>query len=855
MAESVIQSSFAAGEISPNLFARVDLDKYHVGAELMRNFFVDYRGGASTRTGTELIERTRYTDTKARLIPFVFSQDQSYILEFGDLYIRFFVNGAAVLEAPKAILGITQANPGIVNVAAHGYATNDDIYLSNIVGMFELNGRTPRIVVIDANHFSLWDWDGIPIDTSGYNAYISGGTSQRVYTVTSPYVEADLPLLKFVQSADVMTITHNAHPAMDLSRLGPSSFTLTAVTIGPALPATGAINSTPTTAGNLRYGYVVVALTEGGEKGSVSATTTCDSVPLDQTAASPKNIVVDWNPVTGADRYNIYKWGPILNTAAEPTVFGYIGTTTDIQFTDNNIGPDFSSGPPEFRDPFASNNPGCVTYFQQRRGFAGLTNSPQELDLSQVGAYSNFDVAFTVNDSDAIQIAIAARQVNEIKSLVPMASGLVVLTSGGAFQITGGSAQVAVTPTNITALPQASTGANDLPPIVVNYDILFVQNKGSIVRDLAYNFYLQTFYGFDRSALANHLFFGKRLIEWAYAEEPFKIIWATRSDGKLLSLTYVPEQEVYGWARHDTQGAFESVASVPEGQEDAVYFIVQRTYNGDNRVRYIERLATRKFIRVEDVWCVDSAINLHLDRPAFDLDMSANAVTAFIQSSTPAFDATWINKIFWFDVGGKLRVNSISTPSQIICDILEPLGNAIPNTEPVRYFRVERGDWEVGPLVTQISGGDHLKGQPVIGLTDGSVLGPVVMPANGILELPEPASKVLIGLGFQAQLQTLKLDVGDPTIQGKRKKIAAVTVFVDQSRGLKAGGTFDTLRNIKEQPASAFTPPLGLFSTEERLVINGSWNVDGIVCIQQDFPFPSTVLGVVPEVVIGDTQR
>src|SRR3954471_11722686 len=130
MSNNVIQTSFASGELSPNLYAHVDLAKYHTGVALARNFFVDYRGGLSTRQGLEFTCQAKYSTKTTRLIPFQFSVIQTYMLEFGDLYIRFIQDGAQILEASKTILGFTNANPGVVQVNAHGYSTNNWVTLA-----------------------------------------------------------------------------------------------------------------------------------------------------------------------------------------------------------------------------------------------------------------------------------------------------------------------------------------------------------------------------------------------------------------------------------------------------------------------------------------------------------------------------------------------------------------------------------------------------------------------------------------------------------------------------------------------------------------------------------------------------
>src|SRR5215210_7314766 len=171
---SVIQPSFAAGEISPSLYSRVDLAKYHSGAARLRNFFVDYRGGVSNRAGTRYVGRAKFDTKPVRLIQFQFSVIQAYILEFGHLYMRVIKEGGYVTEPNKTITGITKANPGVVTSAAHGYANGDTIFISGIVGMTQLNGFTGKVAGVTTNTFTLTTLDGTAVNTTTYSTYVSG---------------------------------------------------------------------------------------------------------------------------------------------------------------------------------------------------------------------------------------------------------------------------------------------------------------------------------------------------------------------------------------------------------------------------------------------------------------------------------------------------------------------------------------------------------------------------------------------------------------------------------------------------------------------------------------------------------
>jgi hypothetical protein len=121
--------------------------------------------------------------------------------------------------------------------------------------------------------------------------------------------------------------------------------------------------------------------------------------------------------------------------------------------------------------------------------------------------------------------------------------------------------------------------------------------------------------------------------------------------------------------------------------------------------------------------------------------------------------------------------------------------------------------------------------------------------------LSQPCTKVHVGLGYDCQLQTLYLDTGEPTIQGKRKNITAMTMRVDQTRGLAAGPAFDDLTSYKDRNLNTIGQPIPLFTGDQRLIIGGGWQTEGQVCIEQSNPLPATILGVIPEIQLGDTGK
>lgn len=951
MPDNTIQASFNSGEWSPYLYSRVDMQKYRSGAALLRNFFVDYRGGATTRGGTQFINGCYRNDgSSKRLIPFQVSTDVGFILEFGVNYIRPYLNGAPQLESVKAVTNATNANPGVLTVGAHGYTTGDTVFCTGFVGGTwgtNLNGNYYGIIVLSANTFTLFDLFSIGVDTTGFGAF-AGGSVQRVFTITnSPYVSTEVTQLKYTQNVNTLILCHPNHPPYELVFTAPNSWVLQAITFGSTISAPGgtAIASSGLAAGTVNYAYVVTAVDDGGQESAPSTPITAAN--LQDIRTTPASITLSWASVTGAQSYNAYRaelrYGSPVPTGA---AYGYIGNTTGTNFTDSNIVPDFSVGYPIVQNPFSgtgvqnltltnngagyqavpivtltaspgttatavavlgvysatvisggtrytvndilgtftgtgvlvavaavtglgtitavniyatgsisgagtsaptgtetctnisvanslasgatiqlawrvislnltspgtgylltpsvtftggspsvaatatatlgapsAGNPTVPGFFQQRLILAGPVSSPQQLNASQPGAPYNFNITLPTLPTDAFTGTLVSGVLNTIQSMVSQPQGLIIFSDRQAWLVNGGSPGSGIDATNTVANAHIFNGAGFPPPIVAVDNILYVQAKNSIVRDLIFDFSKQVYTGRDISVLASHLFYGFQINEWAFAEEPFKLIWVVRSDGQLLCLTFLKEQELCAWTHCDTQGQFNSVATVVEdtniGEVDATYFIVSRLVRGQN-LQYIERMSELYYPSgVEDAINVDSSLSYS------------------------------------------------------------------------------------GTATVNFSGAQHLGGLTVTGLADGVIIPEFTMPTSGSFTLSSAASKVVIGLSYVSQLQTLPLELGDPTVQGKVKKINSVDVRVANALGLEIGQDFDNLvpmrdlvrGNVSSMLTGQSTSQLvtDLVSGDAREFLSPAYTVPGQYCIQQDNPYPATILGVIPNITLGE---
>lgn len=298
---------------------------------------------------------------------------------------------------------------------------------------------------------------------------------------------------------------------------------------------------------------------------------------------------VNWTAVSGASYYRIYK------STTPGGVYGYIGRTTNTNFVDNNITPDTTRTAPESEGAFdaASDYPRCCTYFEQRRVFASTINDPQTVWMTQTGTESNLLSSVPSRDSDAIRFRMASRDHNSILHVVPM-NDLIILTSAAEWRAYAPNGDP-VTPSSLVIRTQSFSGSSDVPPALTAGSMIYVQQGGWSLRELAYSWESQSYKSTDITAMAPHLFESQAVVDMAFQRVPVPVLWVVMDSGQLVSCTYMPEHKVIAFAKHNTPGGyFESVTTLVEGDEDAVYFVVRRTDDNGETVRMVERLGNMR---------------------------------------------------------------------------------------------------------------------------------------------------------------------------------------------------------------------------------------------------------------------
>lgn len=522
----------------------------------------------------------------------------------------------------------------------------------------------------------------------------------------------------------------------------------------------------------------------------------------------------------------------------------------------------------------ASGYPSVVEFFGQRLFFAGTANNPQTLWSSKISNYSNFGKSVPTADDDAITATIAARQVNAITDLIPL-KDMIVLTVGAEWKSGGGTNNV-LTPSTISFTPTTNYGAASVPALVIGDSGVFVQGRGSYVRDIGYQFSVDNYTGNDLTVFASHLVQGYTIVDWAYQQTPWSVIWAVRNDGVLLGLAYFKEQQVQGWFHCDwVNGFVESVCCITEGGKDVVYLSIRRVING-NTVRYIERMGDRFFTDQRDYFFVDAGLTYDgrntttapsatmtltggVDWTSTEnLTLTCTGYTPFSPSSIGNWVKLYLNTPVVDDDGNlitdefgqvqytqSLQVCQISAYTSSSVVTVRSIGNVGP-----AFQNAAIGLWDYCPKT--FSGINHLEGQTVSILADGNVK-PRGVVTGGTVSIDFPASVVHIGLPIQSDFETLEVNVpGAESIRSKNKSINEISLIVENTRGAMFGRDVDNLEEVPPREVTdGYYNPNSLQNSLIDAYITNVWSQDGRVFIRQNDPLPLGILGVIVDVSVG----
>ena len=919
---STIKTNWTAGELSADLFGRVDITKYANGAETIENFIVQPHGGISRRPGTRFVKEVKSSSAKTRLIPFEFSTTQAYCIEFGNLYVRFYKDNGIILEANVNITGATAANPCVVTAGSHGYSNGDEVYIASVVGMTQLNGKYYKIKNKTTNTFELTDIDDTNINSSSFTAYSSGGTVARVYTVTTTYETADLFDIQFAQSADILYLAHPSYPPKKLTRTAHTSWTLTEIdfqdgpyqdenitttTLTPSATSGSSktITASATTGINGGSGFLTTdvgrTISIGHQAAAWAASTTyavgavvrnsgnvyeCLKGGDSASSGGPSgegDEIVDNECTWKFLRDGGIQWG-------NATVTSRTNTTVVVVTINENFGN--TTAETKWRlGAFSETTgyPAAVAFYEQRLFFAGTTDQPQTLFGSKSGDYENHTPGTL--DDDPVIYTLATDQVNAIKWLSP-GKVMAIGTVGGEFIISGSTTNDALTPTNVRVVREGTRGSASHTPIRIDNVVVFIQRQQRKLREFVYAFDADSYQSPDLTILSNQVAKGG-ITEIAYQQEPSTVVWGLKSDGQLVGMTYLRDQQVVAWHRHKLGGTSGScTVTVSDYANIAAGTTLTFTKSDGSTVTYTSEAAgssdpsdtdfgfrpnTNNDTTADNIFTRIAASSATTGLTTTNPSAAVLTITettragsepltvvssdttrltttnqsipiveslAVIPSSTTGDEEVWM--IVQRNINGTTRRYVEYLSNQFDTDENETKDDA---------FFVDSGLSYSGSATATISGLDHLEGEAVSILGDGSVYTKRNVSTGSITLIDPTIKKGQIGLSQTCTIKTLRPEAGadDGTAQGKAKRDFEVTLRLIDTLGGKVGPNADNLDEIifrtGTDPMDS-SPPL--FNGDKQIKLRGGWETTGQMFYINNEPLPVHITAMITRIITHD---
>lgn len=601
----MLKPSFAAGELSPAMYGRTDIAKYDVGAAKLENFIVLRYGGVQNRAGTKYLATTA-GNKKAVLLPFRYNVEQNFIIEFTAGKIRFYTQGELVTKdgTPYEI-------------------TND--YTEEELDSLKYTQSADVMFLVQPNHppatltrYANDNWTFERMDITGGPFADSELTAESTTTITASATTGEVTL---TASADIFTadmvddliaLTHFVDS--DYKKGTPSANGTNLIV--SVLPHSSVYvesfgfwdgNFTLEKYDRLTGQWVKIRSQSGNRSQNYNLTEENDSDEITQYRVTSTEFNTDvWSGENEQQRGYITIQAFGNDYTGHVLITGYTSATQVTGTVKKQLASTEATKDYQFASWSQKNGfPTCAGFFEDRLVFAGSKAEPQTFWASKTGDYYNFGTSIPALDNDAITATLNGGQMNGIKAIIAFGE-MILLTAGGEYKVTGNGKPI--TGENVLSQAQEYRGISDVLPVTVGSRIVYLQQQGNLIRDLAYSYDVDKYTGDDLNLLASHLFERHKITSMTYQQTPNSIVWCTRDDGVLLGLTYLKEQDVYAWHQHSTaHGKFINVCAISGPQEDELYCVVEREGN-----YYVERMEAREAsAEPQDQYFVDSGITVN----------------------------------------------------------------------------------------------------------------------------------------------------------------------------------------------------------------------------------------------------
>ncbi|MCK5604941.1 hypothetical protein KAR91_23830 [Candidatus Pacearchaeota archaeon] len=814
---NIFKPSFSAGEITPTMDGRVDLEQYNDGAELLQNMIVHPYGGVSNRPGSNYVADA-YSATEihvTRLVPFTFSVTQAYMLEFSHNRVRVFKDGALVTGGTSSF------------ATTYSYDEIWDLDFAQSADVLYVAHRAHAPAKISRTSHTAWSIADVTFLDGPWRSQIAGDEdititpskrdgSDAVLTSSAALFSSDMvgklfrlgypdPLVKnyTIWGHGVVT-QYTSDTVMKVDIIEPFG---AEYVVDPGLDTgeewhfiTGAISS----------GRWVRSVTSGDVSTVEQKIFLDTSRPLiwntlvESLNGAVTDIVAKIGTTPGGSEIYSYTWTGVdaslvlwdhyvsgVDSDVDNVTSSYSGLAfLTFEFTvtsgsgDNRL---YTSSivqkelkAYEFRRPAWTSTQGYpseVCFHEQRLTWGGALEEPQTFWPSQSGDFEDQSFHTPLQDNDAFSMTLAAKQVNDIRWMLSL--GTILAGTGAAIWGVSSGSDAAMSPTAKAAKIVAGIGSSKLKPIIIGDVIIVCERGGSHVRAVRPSGSInRPAQHSEISIKASHLLAGFTITDWAYARDPDSIIWAVRSDGVLLGLTYLPEYDVLAWHRHvftdnhASNGTTVESVSVIEGldaDKDDVYLVTKR-YIDSAWVRYIELLQVRI-----------------LDEDTYD------------------------------------------------------------------YHFLECGLSYNGSAITTVTGLDHLEGQVVTAIADGLVVtGKTV--SSGEIELDIAAAVIRVGLPYVSDIKMLRPNLADRSgsSQGRERSVVSAVLRLFKTRRCFVGPDEDRLEELQLRTTADLGLPTSLFTGDFEQIIDDNYDLDGKIMIRNTDPAPFTLLAVTLNLDLAD---
>jgi len=604
---NLLVTALNAGELSPYMDARLDVEKYRSGCRTLENMIVLPYGGVYRRAGTEYLGEAKNANQRCRLIGFNFSVTTRFVLEFGHEYVRVWGNNGPVLSGGNPLEIASPYQESELREIQY-VQVNDIMYLAHA-------NHAPRKLsrVADDNWtLATVAWKYPPLLDQNITATTiasSSATGSATLTASAATFESGHAgsqwAIQWPRNSGSISEAIDANKTSTATLDIQGTWTLT--TVGTWI-GTVRLLRIPTEAMDANGGAGFTAYEVVREFNSLTTARNFTATGTEESRVGLKLQIVNYVSNTNA---RVFLESTDFNSGGTVTINTVTNATsaavTVNKWLGSNIGTTTQWSEAAFSD--VRGYPRAVAIHEQRLCFGGTASQPNTIWCSKVDDFENFQLG--VSDDDALSLSVASSEGNRIAWMFSQ-KRLMLGTSGDEWTLGGANSDEPFTATNVQAQKQSSFGSKTMRAILLNDVLLFVQRRGRKVRELTYNFERDGWVAPDLTVLAEHITAGE-IVEMAFQQQPDAILWAITGDGEVVGMSYERDQNVVAWHRHTTDGQFESVATVYglSGADDEVWFAVKRTINGQTK-RYIERFKPDARANFEaeakgDWWYLDCA--------------------------------------------------------------------------------------------------------------------------------------------------------------------------------------------------------------------------------------------------------